>query len=107
MHVAILNFQLENITAEQFRTQCDELAPTLAKTPGLISKVWLADSTANTYGGIYTWRDRAAFRAFAESDFAKSLLSNPNITNVSMRDFAVLEGPTRVTRGLSEARAHA
>ena len=99
MHIAILTFQLKNLTAEQFRTQCDELAPRLADTPGLLSKVWLADATANTYGGVYTWRDRAAFQAFAHSDFAKSLTQNPNLANAALRDFEVLEGPTRVTRG--------
>ena len=94
---------LNNTTADQFRAQCDELAPSLAKTPGLISKVWLADAPANTYGGVYTFRDRSAFRAFAESDFVKALLSNPSMTNVTVRDWTVLEGPTRVTRGLPEA----
>ena len=107
MHIAILNFQLQNTTADDFRAQCEHLAPELAKTPGLISKVWLADPTANTYGGVYTWRDRDAFQAFAQSEFVKALTANPAIKNVTLRDFAVLEGPTRVTRGLPGAAANA
>ncbi len=107
MHIAILTFQLNNTTHDDFRAQCEQLAPELAKLPGLISKVWLADPTGNTYGGIYTWRDRAAFQAFAQSDFVKSLASKPSIKNVTVRDYAVLEGPTRVTRGLPSASATA
>ncbi len=101
MHIAILNFQLKNTTVAQFRKQCDELAPALAQTPGLISKVWLADATGNTYGGVYTWKDRAAFQAFTQSDLAKTMFNNPSIVDVTVRDYAVLEGPTKVTRGLA------
>ncbi len=100
MHIAILNFQLKNTTPDQFGKQCDELAPALAKVPGLISKVWLADATGNTYGGVYTWRDRAAFQAFLQSDLAKAAFNNPSVVDVTMRDYAVLDGPTKITRGL-------
>ena len=105
MHVAILTFNLGTVTKEQFLATCDELAPKLAATPGLVSKVWLADPSANTYGGVYTFRDRAAFDAFARSDFAKGLASNPTVSGMVMRDYSVLEGPTRVTRGLPASAA--
>jgi hypothetical protein len=101
MHIAILTFQLVNTTADQFKRQCDELAPILARTPGLVSKIWLADAPGNTFGGVYTWTDRAAFQAFAASAFAKSLTTNPNVTSVTLRDYSVLDGPTSVTRGLA------
>ena len=60
MHVQIVQFHLRDLTDEAFRALCDELAPTLAAVPGLLSKVWLASPATNTYGGVYTWRDRAA-----------------------------------------------
>lgn len=102
MHISIVNFQLANLTTDQFRARCDELAPFFAAVPGLLEKVWLADPTANTYGGVYTWRDRAAFLAFVDGDVVRKMKSDPTIVNMSVRDFAVLEGPTRVTRGLAE-----
>jgi heme-degrading monooxygenase HmoA len=91
------------MTHDQFTAQCDELAPAFAAIPGLIDKVWLSDATGNTYGGVYTWRDRAAFQAYAESALAKAVMTNPNFTDLTVRDFAVLEGPTGVTRGLPRA----
>jgi len=100
MHIAILTFQLSGMTKEQFLSTCDEIAPVIAAVPGLVSKVFLSDPSANTYGGVYTFVDRAAFDAFARSDFAKGLASNQKMTGVTIRDYAVLEGPTRVTRGL-------
>ena len=78
----------------------DQMAPTFASMPGLISKVWLADTASNTYGGIYTWTDRAAMENYIKGDIFKSVLSSPNLVNASSRDFDVLAGPTQVDRGL-------
>jgi hypothetical protein len=103
MHIAILNFHLKGITKEQFYAACDELAPKLAAVPGLISKVWLADPSSNTYGGVYTFRDRAAFEAFVQGELGSSFRQNPGMTELSIRDYSVLQGPTRVTRGLAAA----
>jgi quinol monooxygenase YgiN len=100
MHIAVVNFRLKNMTHEQFTAVCDELAPAYAATPGLVSKVWLSDPADNTYGGVYTWQDLSAFQAFARSDLAKKIMTNPSFTDLVVKDFAVLEGPTRVTRGL-------
>jgi quinol monooxygenase YgiN len=100
MHIAVVNFRLQNMTQEQYNAACDELAPAFAAAPGLVSKVWLSDPNGNTYGGVYTWRDRAAFEAFTRSDLARGVMTHPNFTNVVVRDFAVLEGPTRLTRGM-------
>ena len=40
------------MTKEQFYAACDELAPALATTPGLVSKAWLADPSTNNYDGV-------------------------------------------------------
>lgn len=79
---------------------CDELAPAFTDVPGMHAKVWLADPATNTYGGVYTWRDRTAMEDYARSDLFRSVLSHPNFLDLTSRDFEVLEGPTAVTRGL-------
>ena len=105
MHVLVITFNLEGITEEQYRGICDELAPAFAAVPGLESKTWLADAASNTYGGVYMFRDRDAFEAFAGSDLAAQVSSSPNLANFTMRDFAVLEAPSAVTHGLIGAAA--
>jgi quinol monooxygenase YgiN len=100
MHITVVNFRLKDMNHEEFTAACDELAPAFAAVPGLVSKVWLSDPTGNTYGGVYTWRDRSAFEAYARSDLAESVLANPHFTDLVVKDFAVLDGPTRVTRGV-------
>ena len=104
MHVQIVNLGLKGIGDEEWRNLCDQLAPAIAETPGLLSKVWLADPPTNTYGGVYFWRDRQAMEAFGDSELFKSVATHPNLTNITSKDFGVMEGPTQVTHGLAEAR---
>lgn len=97
MHIQVVNFNLKNMTDGEFRKMCDELAPNFANLPGLISKVWLEDKATNTYGGVYTWRDRNDYVAYTKSELYQAIGKHPNFTNITSRDFGVLEGPTRVT----------
>jgi len=101
MHIQIIQFQLKDISEEEYAALCDRLAPDFAAVPGLVSKVWLADQAQNRYGGVYTWRDREAMARFTTTDLFKAVLSHPNLSGISSSDFAVLDAPTRVTHGLA------
>ena len=105
MHIQVVTFNLRDMTEEEFRKACDEqFAPAFANfPPGMLSKVWLADPATNTYGGVYAWRDRQAMEEYAQSELFKAIATNPNFTNITSKDYGILEGPTRVTRGLVEA----
>ena len=59
MIIQVVNFNLKDLSDADYRSACDGLAPELARVPGLISKVWLADEPSNTYGGVYTWIDQS------------------------------------------------
>jgi quinol monooxygenase YgiN len=105
MHIQIITFQLKDLSEDDYINLCEQIAPTFAAVPGLISKVFLADRQSGTYGGVYTWRDRAAMESFAGSDLFAAVASNPNLSELTSKDFAVLEGPTAVTRGLAAMAA--
>ena len=105
MHIQIVNLHLKDLSDSDYRQACDGFAPAFAEVPGLISKVWLADEATNTYGGIYTWADRAAMVAFASSDLFKAIAANPNFVDITSRDFSVLAGPTSVTQARIPAAA--
>ncbi len=105
MHIQIVSLDVVGLSQEEWARMADELAPAFANVPGLISKVWLLDPATNACrGGVYTWQDRAAMEDFAESDLFKAALAHPNLANISAVDYGVMEAPTRVTRGLVEAR---
>ncbi|MDP6750917.1 MAG: YdhR family protein [Candidatus Poribacteria bacterium] len=100
MHIQVINFNLEGITRTEYEAVCDELAGAFAALPGLISKHWLADEQNNTYGGVYIWETQDAYQGFIDSELFAGVGANPALTNITSRDFDVIEGPTRVTRGL-------
>ena len=100
MHIQIINFGLKDISDEEFRKYCEAVAPAFAALPGLVSKYWLADPETNAYGGVYVWRDRPAMEDYAKTDIYKGMLETPGFEDVTVKDFAVLEKPTRVTRGV-------
>lgn len=100
MHLLIVTFNLENASAPDYRRSCDDEAPAFAAIPGLISKLWLADESTNTYGGVYTFIDRDALDAYTRSELFKSIADDPTITNLATSVFEVLESPSRVTHGL-------
>jgi hypothetical protein len=104
MHIQIVNFNLTGMTQAQYEQTCEtQFAPAFRDVPGLLSKVWLSDPATNTYGGVYTWRDREALQGFLDSPLFSSVASHPNLANITSRQFEVLEQPTRTTRGMVES----
>ena len=98
MHIQVVNFNLEGINHDDFMQIADTAAPAFAGVPGLVSKVWLCDQENNTYGGVYTWENQQAMETFAKSElFINALENNTNFVNISMKDFGVLEGPSKIT----------
>lgn len=100
MQILIVNFSLDGLSENEFARSCDELAPAFAAVPGLASKVWLADRAEGVYGGIYTFESDEALDDYLQSDLFAGIGATPGLVNVSVRRFGVLDGPTRVTRGL-------
>ena len=102
MHVQIVNFRLKDISEEEYCRQCESIAFAFANLPGLVSKTWLADPETNTYGGVYVWQNRQAMENHKETDIYKGMVTNPHFDGVTVKDFSVLENPTRVTQGSVE-----
>jgi hypothetical protein len=101
MQAQLITYQLAVISqAEYLKQMVEPDAPVLAKVPGLISKVWLADEGKNAFGGFYLWEDRAAMEAFMHSDLVKAVVSRPFVKNVSSVDFEVNRDASLITRGL-------
>ena len=101
MHAQLITYQLKDISQPEYLKQMVEPdAPVLAKVPGLLSKVWLADEEKNTFGGFYLWNDKAAMEAFMHSDLVKAVVSRPFVKNVASVDFEVNQKASLITRGL-------
>jgi hypothetical protein len=99
MHMQVITFKLDGIDDAAYRAHAEQTAPAFAALPGLRAKIWLANPQASTYGGIYTWEDVTAMRAYLDGKIFQGLQANPHLIDVAVRDFPVLAGPTKVTRG--------
>lgn len=64
MHVQVVTYRMAEISEADFVEADREFAAMMAVVPGLLTKIWLRDPTGNVYGGVYVWKDRAAFEAF-------------------------------------------
>lgn len=100
MHVQIVTYNLRDINDVDYRSACDGLARALARVPGLVSMAWLANERTNTYGGVYTWVNRAAMEAYLRSDIFIAVSADPNLVAITSRDFDLLDGPSRITQAL-------
>ncbi len=99
MQVLIVTFGLEGLTEAEYYRGCDSDAPAFADIPGMIAKVWIAEPATNTYGGVYTFRDRESLEAYLASDLFRAIQEAPEFAGVTAESFAVLGGPTRLTHG--------
>ena len=97
-HIQVVTFQLAGLDPEAYRAHAEAVAPTFNKIAGLREKAWLANSSTNTYGGVYALESREAMEAYVTGPIFGALLANPGIARVTTRDFAVLPRPTEITR---------
>jgi len=100
VHIQIVEFGLKDISDADYRSACAGLARVLARVPGLLSLAWLADARTNTYGGVYTWLDRSAMEAYLRSDIFTAVAADPDLVNITSRDYDLLDEPTRITHGI-------
>jgi hypothetical protein len=97
-HIQIVTFQLAGLEPDAYRAHCESSAPAFTEIPGLRAKAWLANPFTNTYGGVYAWESRDAMEAYVSGPIFNGLLANQGMTQVTTRDFGLLERPTEITR---------
>src|SRR5262245_49370694 len=97
-HIQLVTFHLAGLEPAAYRAGCEASAPAFTEIPGLRAKAWLANSSTNTYGGVYAWESREAMEAYVSGPIFGGLLANPGIAQVTTRDFGVLQRPTEITR---------
>ena len=105
MNIQVITFSLDGLSEQDYLRLIESAAPAFAELPGLVSKTWLANAETNTYGGVYLWQDRESMEGYAETDVFKQMAASPNFKNFTVREFDVPEGPSRITRGLTQATA--
>lgn len=71
----------------------------IANTDGLRWKVWLMNEQRHEAGGVYLFDDEDTLRAFLAGPIANALKNDPVLSNLSVKQFDVMEEHTAITRG--------
>lgn len=93
-----INFSF-SVSRAEYEAMTLPMAGPLAETPGLNWKVWLMDEAGQEAGGIYLFHDEVTAVHFAQES-AAMLSGDLPFSNVSIKQFGVLEAHSVITRGL-------
>ena len=93
-----INFKFAGSRAEYLEMFRD-LAPQIAATPGLRWKVWPWNDEEQMGGGFYIFEDAASVQAYLGGPIAAGLGQIPEVSDISVRQFEVLDSLTAITRG--------
>jgi hypothetical protein len=93
-----VNFNF-NIPKADYDQAAKSLAATFADVAGLTWKVWIMNEAEREAGGIYFFDNESSLRAYLESPLAAEVKSHPAFSNMSVKQFAVMDEPTATTRG--------
>ena len=93
-----INYKFKGGRAD-FEREFGPVAVEIAKVPGLRWKVWLVNEAESSGGGCYLFDDEAALQDYLGGPIVAALKSHPAFSELSVQTFAVLDGPTAVTRG--------
>ena len=96
VRIRIVTFGL-NIPADTYTAHAVHIASGFAAWPGLLGKWWLADTPSGTFGGVYVFATRSDADRSRESDLFRGMFANPALTNLTVREYDVLEAPTAMT----------
>lgn len=98
MHAQVVTFGLNGVTEDEYHSACEALTGTFADLPGLLAKVWIGDSSAGRYGGIYLWRDGEACARYLAGEVFDAVRHDPDLTGVTSADFEVFADLTKATQ---------
>jgi hypothetical protein len=96
--ILLINFKFDGSKAEYLETFGEVAAP-IAASPGLQWKVWPWNDEERVGGGIYLFDDASAAQAFLEGPIAAGLGQISAVSDISVRQFEVLDSLTAITRG--------
>ena len=98
-YAQIFTYTLD-IPEEEYATRWASYADEVARTPGLLSKTWIADFEARTFASVYVWDAKASADRFMASPLVARFAAEPFLRDLAITAAPVVEGASRITRGL-------
>jgi hypothetical protein len=100
MSVRILQINLKfNVPSVDLKSAFASLVNDIAAVPGLRWKVWIMNEDEHEAGGIYLFDDSESLQAYLAGPIVSGLKTHPALSEISAKQFDVLEDLTSTTRG--------
>jgi hypothetical protein len=96
MHIRVVTFGL-TIPTGAYTAHAEHVAPEFTAWPGLLGKWWLADTASGTFGGVYLFASQPDADRSRDTDLFRGMATDPALSGVTVREYAVLDAPTAVT----------
>jgi len=93
-----ITFKLK-VDAGTYRDIVTPVAETFAGIEGCQWKIWLLNEAEHEAGAVYLFDDAAAARAYLEGPLIANLKQAPFLSDVTIRQFGVIEDLSEVTHG--------
>ncbi|KPK62073.1 MAG: hypothetical protein AMS21_08250 [Gemmatimonas sp. SG8_38_2] len=93
-----LNFKF-NVSRADYEDAVSPLASDFAVVPGLRWKIWLMNDRESEAGGLYLFDDEASLTAYLEGPLASGVANHPALSDMSAKQFDVMDELTAITRG--------
>jgi hypothetical protein len=93
-----INFKF-HVSRAEYETAVAPLAKPVAAVPGLLWKVWLMNESEQEAGGIHLFENSETLDAYLNSEIVAGIVSNPALSDFSVKQFDITRELTEVTRG--------
>jgi hypothetical protein len=93
-----VNFKL-NASTPEYQSLCQSVAQAFAAVPGLSWKIWILNDREKEAGGIYLFEGEQALNDFLSGPLAAQVRSLPELHDISVKTFDVMEEVTAITHG--------
>ena len=98
MKILQLNFNF-SVSKAEYEQAGSQLAKQFAELGGLRWKIWLINEAEREAGGIYLFEDEKSAQAFLEGQLAAQVKAHKALSNLSVKQFDVMDELTAITRG--------
>ena len=92
------NFKF-NLPRADYEQAAASVASPIAGVAGLRWKIWTVNEAESEAGAIYLFDDEASLKAYLDGPIVAELASHPAFSDLSAKQFEVMEEQTAITRG--------
>ena len=99
MKVLIVRFGLQGLDHEAYVGAAGQLAPEIARAPGLVTKWWIDGAVTGVYGGVYLFTNQQSIDNYLASPAVAGFLSSGACVDLQSEVVDLLDSPTAITAG--------